>query len=63
MMQRRVYFVKVQTNEVMALPVMASHFYNTALGTGWSHCTRKVYEQGLMKRRLLTGKNQLPRAA
>lgn len=58
-MQKRVYLWKPSTNEVMALAVTTRKFYNVALTAGWQFCTRKHYEQGLMRRRVLTGKVQL----
>ena len=58
-MQQRVYLWKPSTNEVIALPVKNQRFYATAINAGWQFCTRKHYLQGLLRRRVLTGKVQL----
>jgi len=52
MIQRRVYFWNPLTNDVMALPVQPLAFYRVALSAGWQRCTRKMYKQGLLKRRV-----------
>ena len=59
MMQKRVYFLKWRTNEVMALPVKPLNFYHVAESAGWERCTKKEYKAGLLKRKLITGSYNL----
>ena len=58
-MQRKVYFVKPSTNDVMSLPVQPLKFYAVAFNAGWERCSLKEYKRGLIKRKVLTGTRRL----